>query len=128
MAAEVFDLHLALHQQRLWRAGGIRPQSYAAAPTPIAACEQFGDLSELPVLPFRLDVDWCLSQVPGSLPGRVHLYRSGIAEVEVGADRLRLHTRAPGILRILPESNVGVGERPGFLRITDSKVDASMNG
>ena len=69
---------------------------------------------------------WRLVQIRRALPGTFHLEQAGVAEVEIGAHRLRLQAHAPGILRVLPQSEIGFGEAIGLLFRSKLEIDPAV--
>src|ERR1700675_4457964 len=99
-----------------------------AAPASVFAGEELGQLAELRSIPMKTKNDGSFLQGGCALPGPIDPELPGVAEVEVGANRLSLETHPPDVFRVLPECVFGVGDGKGFLLGAVLEVDAAVVG
>jgi hypothetical protein len=114
----------------LWSAVEMQFAGEVATPSGVGAEEQPGELAELRLAPFQINVQRHQAQFRGLAQVCLQANCAGVAlfKAEVGADGLAAQPDAPVAGTLLPEGKVGVeqGKRQFFRAILD--VDAGVCG
>src|SRR5262249_39840363 len=89
---------------------------YPATPALVLSANQLRNLTRLCLLPLKRRIDGSFSRRP-SAPGAADINGTGIGEVQIGANRLRLQAHSPNALGLLPKRKLGISQREmGFFR------------
>ncbi len=126
VATESRDHRPALHRERFRSALEIRRDVHASPPSAVGARQQRRDLSELSLLPCEAQPQGSKVQARSALPRGIHQQLAGVRKVEVRAHWLRLHARAPRVLRILPQRYIRIRERVGRFHLPQLEIDPGV--
>src|SRR3981081_3877929 len=96
-----------------------RVQLQGSAPSLVAAGTKLGQLSKLRAIPFQAELQRSLPKIGRAPPRSIEAHNTGVAQAQIATKRLPLQPHAPGIFRVLPESEISIGQGVGFFLLPD---------
>ena len=79
-------------------------------------------------IPLQAELERGTGERRRALPRTTDFQKTGIAEIEISADGLRLQAHRPCILRVLPNGEIGVGEGVRLFFLPDFQINSSPVG